>query len=496
MAEAPASSPRLLMRRFWQEHSREGSLREMMLDSGAEELTQEDTPEILALLPPLDGKDILELGAGIGRFTGSLAEKANHVTAVDFIGRFLLRNQEENKHRNNITFKQADITTLEMPSESLDLIFSNWLFMYLSDDELSEAAQKLLCWLRPGGHLFFRESCFFQSGDAPRAFNPTRYRTPAQYNHLFASPQTASGDEGFGFEIVMSRSVQTYVKRKQNRNQVCWLLQKVARNQEDARGYGTIQKFLDNEQYAARSIRRYEWVFGPGFVSTGGLRTTKELLEMLNLKPSQKVLDVGCGIGGGDFYMAKEFGVEVLGMDLSHNMIEMALERAQKETGSLVQFELGDATRRMFPEGSFDVVYSRDTILHVADKPLLFQRFLSWLKPGGQLLLSDYCCGPRPWSRALTDYVQQRGYSLLTPEEYGQVLQESGFVQVKALDHTERMLLALNQELEELQKSREAFVQEFSGSEFESMASGWRAKLGRCADGDQRWGVFWAFKPQ
>ncbi|CAI5798008.1 phosphoethanolamine N-methyltransferase 3-like [Podarcis lilfordi] len=56
---------------------------------------------------------------------------------------------------------------------------------------------------------------------------------------------------------------------------------------------------------------------------------------MLDLKQGQRVLDVGCGLGGSDFYMAKEFGVEVLGMDLSHNMVELALERAQKETGSL-----------------------------------------------------------------------------------------------------------------------------------------------------------------
>ncbi|XP_042297128.1 phosphoethanolamine N-methyltransferase 1-like [Sceloporus undulatus] len=496
MAQAPGSSPRLLMQQFWEEHSRECSLQEMMLDSGAEALTQEDTPEILALLPCMEGKDILELGAGIGRFTGFLAERARHITAVDFMDTFLTRNRKQNGHHPNITFQQADITTLQMPSQSLDLVFSNWLFMYLSDAELSDVVQKLLLWLRPGGHLFFRESCFFQSGDTPRAFNPTLYRMPSEYNRLLASAQMASGEELYGFEIVMSRSVQAYIKRKQNRNQVCWLLQKVLRNREDAKGYDTFQTFLDNEQYAVRSIRRYEWIFGPGFVSTGGLSTTKELLNLLSLKPSQKVLDVGCGIGGSDFYMAKEFGVEVLGMDLSHNMIEMALERAQKETGFLVQFEIGNATRRTFPEDSFDVVYSRDTILHVADKRALFRRFLSWLKPGGELLVSDYCCGPHPWSKVFTEYVQQRGYNLLTPEEYGQALQEAGFVQVKALDHTERMLLALTQELQELERSREQFVQEFSEDEFKSMASGWREKLYRCADGDQRWGVFYARKPQ
>ncbi|XP_048364808.1 phosphoethanolamine N-methyltransferase 3-like [Sphaerodactylus townsendi] len=483
------------MRQFWQEHSKASSLEEMMLDSSAQQLTQEDVAEILGLLPCVEGLVVLELGAGIGRFTGPLADLACHVTAVDFMESFVTHNQKENGHRPNVVFLQADVTSLELPTQSFDLIFSNWLFMYLSDAELSKLAQKMLNWLCPGGYLFFRESCFHQSGDSPRAFNPTLYRSPKEYNCLLTSAQKILGDKLYGFEIVLSRSVQTYVKRKQNRNQVCWLLQKVLRNNMSAGRYDTLQQFLDNEQYAVRSIQRYEWVFGPSFVSTGGINTTKELLSMLTLKPGQKVLDVGCGLGGSDFYMAKEFGVEVLGLDLSHNMVELALERAQQETESLVEFEVGDATRRVFPEGHFDVIYSRDTILHVGDKIGLFQRFLLWLKPGGQLLISDYCCGPRPWSEVFTKYVKQRGYSLLMPQEYGQVLQKVGFRKVQSLDHTERMVSALTQELQELEKSQESFVQEFSKDEFEAMASGWREKLERCADGDQRWGVFYAVKP-
>lgn len=37
------------------------------------------------MLPPYEGKSVLELGAGIGRFTGELAEKASQVIALDFI---------------------------------------------------------------------------------------------------------------------------------------------------------------------------------------------------------------------------------------------------------------------------------------------------------------------------------------------------------------------------------------------------------------------------
>lgn len=40
-----------------------------------------------------------------------------------------------------------------------------------------------------------------------------------------------------------------------------------------------------------------------------------------------------------------------------------------------VQFEVADATKRTFPEGSFDVIYSRDTILHIDDKLALMKRF-------------------------------------------------------------------------------------------------------------------------
>ena len=54
------------MTEFWKEHSQAATVEEMMLDSRAKELTQQELPEILSMLPSLAGARVLELGAGIG----------------------------------------------------------------------------------------------------------------------------------------------------------------------------------------------------------------------------------------------------------------------------------------------------------------------------------------------------------------------------------------------------------------------------------------------
>lgn len=107
--------------------------------------------------------------------------------------------------------------------------------------------------------------------------------------------------------------------------------------------------------------------------------TTKEFVAKLDLKAGQRVLDVGCGIGGGDFYMAENFDVEVVGIDLSINMISLALERAIG-LKCAVEFEVADCTKKVYPDNTFDVIYSRDTILHIQVNFMTYQSlFYFWV---------------------------------------------------------------------------------------------------------------------
>ena len=67
------------------------------------------------------------------------------------------------------------------------------------------------------------------------------------------------------------------------------------------------QKFLDTNQYCKSGILRYEQIFGIDYVSVGGQTTTAKFCSehLDHLEEKQKVLDVGCGIGGSAFYMAR-----------------------------------------------------------------------------------------------------------------------------------------------------------------------------------------------
>ncbi|KAG2254112.1 hypothetical protein Bca52824_084248 [Brassica carinata] len=163
---------REIQKNYWKEHSVGLSVEAMMLDSKAADLDKEERPEILSLIPRIEGKTVLEFGAGIGRFTSELAQKAGQVIAVDFIDSVIkrfssppphtLQNENINGHYKNVKFMCADVTSPDMKfsDESIDFIFSNWLLMYLSDKEVEDLAKKMLQWTKVGGYIFFRSLAF------------------------------------------------------------------------------------------------------------------------------------------------------------------------------------------------------------------------------------------------------------------------------------------------------------------------------------------------
>jgi len=261
------------------------------------------------------------------------------------------------------------------------------------------------------------------------------------------------------------------------------------------------EEYMDGSVYTIKSIRRYEKVFGRTFCSTGGLETTKEICSKLNLTPGMKVLDIGCGLGGSAIYMAATFGVDVWGIDLSKNMIDIAQqykEEQKPEIKKKLHFQQGDATKLEFPKNHFDVIYSRDTINHIPGKEDLFIKLFDWLRPRGTFLVTDYVRGvdEQQYSQSFSTYVIERGYKILTFQEYAQLLENAGFNPVNALDVTQLLAQSTAREFEYLKRIKQEILKEFTEADFEYLHKCWVQKTARVGSCEQLWGCFIATKPQ
>lgn len=241
---------------------------------------------------------------------------------------------------------------------------------------------------------------------------------------------------------------------------------------------------LDTGQYSYKEIAKYEAVYGRNFISPGGLATAQAFTALLGLQPGMRVLDVGCGIGGGAFYMAQQYGVQVHGIDLSTNMLALAQERCREmKLEAQVTFSHGDILT-FTPSALFDRIYSRDVFLHIHDKARLFRVIKGCLAPGGQLLFTDYCCGAGEKSPAFAAYIQQRQYDLRTVAEYRELLVQAGFAVLRAEDRTEHFIQILQTELNNLPAER---VDPLTLME---LRHSWQDKITRAQQGEQRWGLF------
>lgn len=247
---------------------------------------------------------------------------------------------------------------------------------------------------------------------------------------------------------------------------------------------------LDSVQYTAEGLEAYQVIFGRDFVSPGGEKSARLFIEHLGLEPAQRVLDVCCGLGGSAFLMASEYGLQVEGVDLSTNMVTQARARCL-ELGleSRVSFAQENCLHLDRPE-HYHGVYSRDAFMHIADKERLFSVLLSCLKPGGRLLVTDYCCGPPPWSADFSAYVQQREYHLETIPDYAAKLQTAGFCQVESRDLTAQFVQIMKDDLEHLE------TQSLEASVKDGLRASWQAKLRRAKSGEHRWGMLAAHRPE
>jgi len=137
-----------------------------------------------------------------------------------------------------------------------------------------------------------------------------------------------------------------------------------------------------------------------------GVAGTLEMARSTQVTATDRVLDVGGGIGGPARLLAHRIGCAVTVLDLSPDFCALGeTMTAWTQLAEKVTFVCGSALQAPFPDASFDVVWTQHAAMSIANKPQFYAEVQRVLRPGGRFALFDVVAGPNapvlfplPWA--------------------------------------------------------------------------------------------------
>jgi cyclopropane fatty-acyl-phospholipid synthase-like methyltransferase len=179
-----------------------------------------------------------------------------------------------------------------------------------------------------------------------------------------------------------------------------------------------------------------EYLGQTGYMTEGELR---RFLQLLEVQPGSRMLEVGCGGGGCAVYIASRLGAHVTGIDLSGHGIRKAKRLAHIHgVQEVTYFERADASQPLrFEENSFDAVLSNDAMLHIARRAAVLAEWQRILKPGARMLFTDAAVLTGIISSEEISPSGQVGSGHLVPPGLNErLIEEAGFQLLRAEDLT------------------------------------------------------------
>jgi ubiquinone/menaquinone biosynthesis C-methylase UbiE len=165
---------------------------------------------------------------------------------------------------------------------------------------------------------------------------------------------------------------------------------------------------------------------------TRGRESTLEVAGLANLKASDLVLDVGCGLGGTARYLAERYKCNVAGIDLTEEYISVGKKLTELiGLSDRVELSHGSALELPYEDESFDIVWTEHVQMHIADKNRFYAEIARVLKPGGRLLFHDIFRGPGGPPLYPTPWAEDESISTLATEWLEKVEESIEFCKMK-----------------------------------------------------------------
>ncbi len=212
-----------------------------------------------------------------------------------------------------------------------------------------------------------------------------------------------------------------------------------------------------------------EEVWGEGYMSPGGAEEVSRVLEGLDLT-GKTTLDIGCGTGAITLSLVKDHGAaRSVGIDVEAVVCEKARARAAG-AGAAGQVEIVEVVPGPLPfaDESFDLVFSKDSIIHIEDKEALARDVYRVLKPGGIFAASDWLSShddsPTPEMQLYLD-LEGLGFTMASAQRWEKALDAAGFADVATKNRNPWYREVAREELETLSGARRKEFEEKCGKD-------------------------------
>lgn len=140
----------------------------------------------------------------------------------------------------------------------------------------------------------------------------------------------------------------------------------------------------------ADRIKVAEQLWGADFTSPGGVEHAAYLIKPFGITNKMSILDLSAGLGGVARHIGREYKAWVTGLEASKMLADIGNERSLKEgLGKHAPISNYDPSNFTLTR-TFECIFAKEAFFTVSDKDALLAQLAKALKPGGQLLFTDY----------------------------------------------------------------------------------------------------------